>query len=237
MQILEAASIIGLIRRTQAVVGRVGTVAGVLGLFRRAPVLAVGGYRGEMATEDIDLSWRLLLQGWHTTYEPNALVGMQVPPTLRALWAQRKRWARGQGEVLRAWSREVIRWRHRRMWPVAAEAFASLVWVSVLALAVVLVTLATLLGRSPRGFGFGLAWGVAITVVALVQLVVALFVQRRYDRRAALAFALAPLYPIAYWVISAMAALRAETPALIHGPSAERVVWDIPREPAETERR
>jgi poly-beta-1,6-N-acetyl-D-glucosamine synthase len=231
MQILEAASIIGLIRRTQAVAGRVGTVAGVLGLFRRDPVLGAGGYRGEMATEDIDLSWRLLLQGWHTTYEPNALVGMQVPPTLGALWAQRKRWARGQGEVLHAWSREVLQWRNRDMWPLAIEAFASLVWITTLSVAVVLVTLASLLGRSPRAFGFGLGWGVAIAVVGLVQMSFALGVARRYDRFAPLAFVLAPVYPLAYWLISAMAALRAETPALIRGPSKERVVWDVPREP------
>ena len=100
MQVLEAASIIGLIRRTQSLTGRVGVVAGVLGLFRRDRVLAVGGYDPRMATEDIDLTWRLLLAGWHTAYEPHALVGMQVPSTLRALWAQRTRWARGQGEVL-----------------------------------------------------------------------------------------------------------------------------------------
>ena len=62
MQVLEAASIIGLIRRTGALRGRVGTVAGVLGLFRRDAVLAVGGYRGEMATEDIDLTWRCCSQ-------------------------------------------------------------------------------------------------------------------------------------------------------------------------------
>ena len=52
-----------------------------------------------MSTEDIDLSWRLLLAGWHTSYEPGALVGMEVPSDMRALWAQRRRWARGQGEV------------------------------------------------------------------------------------------------------------------------------------------
>src|SRR3954451_2426136 len=51
MQILEAVSIIGLIRRTQALTGRVGTVAGVLGLFQRDAVVAVGGYDGKMATE------------------------------------------------------------------------------------------------------------------------------------------------------------------------------------------
>ena len=56
-------------------------MAGVLGIFRRDAVLAVGGYDGRMATEDIDLSWRLLLAGWHTQFEPNALVGMEVPIT------------------------------------------------------------------------------------------------------------------------------------------------------------
>jgi len=59
-----------------------------------------------MATEDIELTWRLLLAGWETAYEPRALVGMQVPPSLRALWAQRKRWTRGQGEVIRVHFRE-----------------------------------------------------------------------------------------------------------------------------------
>lgn len=106
MQVLEAAAIIGLIRRTQSLTGRVGTVAGVLGLFRRDRVIAVGGYDGRIATEDIDLTWRLLIAGWHSAYEPRALVGMEVPSTLSALWAQRKRWARGQGEVLRAHLRE-----------------------------------------------------------------------------------------------------------------------------------
>ena len=56
VQIFEAASIIGLIRRTQAMTGRVGTVAGVLGLFRLERVLAIGGYDPKMATEDIELT-------------------------------------------------------------------------------------------------------------------------------------------------------------------------------------
>ena len=72
MQVLESAAIIGLVRRTQSLTGRVGIVAGVLGLFRRDRVLAVGGYDGRMATEDIDLTWRLLMAGWQTAYEPRA---------------------------------------------------------------------------------------------------------------------------------------------------------------------
>ena len=126
MQVLEAAATIGLIRRTQSLTGRVGVVAGVLGLFRRDRVLAVGGYDPRMATEDIDLTWRLLLAGWETVYEPHAFIGMQVPSTLRALWAQRTRWARGQGEVLHVHLRDVSRWRNHRMWLLAFESLVSL---------------------------------------------------------------------------------------------------------------
>src|SRR3954451_23080497 len=164
MQILEAASIIGLIRRTQSLTGRVGTVAGVLGLFRRDVVLEVGGYDGQMATEDIDLSWRILLAGWHSVYEPEALVGMEVPSTLRALWAQRKRWARGQGEVLRKHFTTVVRWRNRRTWYLLAESASSLVWVIALAVAATLTALNQLFGNAVDLFGWGLAWGIAIAV-------------------------------------------------------------------------
>jgi hypothetical protein len=37
---------------------------------------------GRKATEDIDLTWKLLLDGWQTAYEPRAPVGMQVPADL-----------------------------------------------------------------------------------------------------------------------------------------------------------
>ena len=82
-----------------------------------------------MATEDIDLTWRLIREGWDTDYEPRALVGMEVPTTLPALWPQRCRRARGQGEVLRKHAYGLWRWRNRRLWPVAAEAAASFAWV------------------------------------------------------------------------------------------------------------
>ncbi len=230
IQILEAASIIGLIRRTQAVAGRVGVVAGVLGLFRREAVLDVGGYRTEMATEDIDLTWRLLLAGWHTAYEPEALVGMEVPSRLGALWAQRRRWARGQGEVLNAHLSAVARWRHRRLWPLAIEATASLIWVFALTIAVALTIVAMLTGAEVQAALLGLAWGIAVSVVATLQIAFALQVDFPHDRRAALAFLLAPFYPVAYWLISALAAVREELLAVFRGPPGEPVSWDVPRD-------
>jgi poly-beta-1,6-N-acetyl-D-glucosamine synthase len=230
MQVLEAAAIIGLIRRTQSLTGRVGIVAGVLGLFRRDRVLAVGGYDGRMATEDIDLTWRLLIAGWQTAYEPRALVGMQVPSTLPALWAQRKRWARGQGEVLHAHLRELCRWRHHRMWLLGLESVVSLIWVFCLGCSLVLTLLNLLFGQHLGFFGVGLAWGVAISVVATIQLIVAVALSYPYDPWDVRALVLGPLYPLLFWVISACAAVNQQLTALIRGPRERRVVWDIPRE-------
>jgi poly-beta-1,6-N-acetyl-D-glucosamine synthase len=215
--------------------GSVGTVAGVLGLFRREAVLEAGGYDRRMATEDIDLTWRLLLEGWHTAYEPRALVGMEVPSTLRALWAQRKRWALGQGEVLRRHFGAVMRWRNRRLWLLAIEGSASLVWVVALAVSLIAAGLALVSGAGLGVFGFSLAWGIAISVVATLQLAFALTSDFPYDRRAAIAFVIGPLYPIAYWLISAAAALRCETVGLLRGPSKRHVTWDIPRAPSDVE--
>ena len=231
MQVLEAASIIGMIRRTQSLSGRVGVVAGVLGLFRRDRVLAVGGYDPRMATEDIDLSWRLLLRGWHTAYEPRALVGMQVPASIRALWMQRKRWARGQGEVLHVHLGEVTRWRNHRMWMLSFEGVASLVWVFALGLSLVFAVLGALLGESENVFGFALAWGVAIAAIATAQMIVALTLEHRYDRSIFRALLVGALYPMAFWILSAAAALHSEIASLLRGPREQRVVWNIPRQP------
>ena len=210
MQVLEAAAVIGLIRRTQSVTGRVGVVAGVLGLFRRDRVLAVGGYDPRMATEDIDLTWRLLLAGWETVYEPHALVGMQVPSTLPALWAQRKRWARGQGEILHVRFGEASRWRNHRMWLLSFEALASLLWVVALSASLdrrahrtrahgprALRSRARL-GDRDRGRGHDPA-GLSPSVS-----------EHPYDRTIPRAFLLGALYPPLYWLINAAAALRTE---------------------------
>jgi poly-beta-1,6-N-acetyl-D-glucosamine synthase len=223
-----------LIRRTQALGGRVGVVAGIVGMFRRQAVLEVGGYDGRMATEDIELTYRLLLAGWETDYEPNALVGMEVPASWRALWMQRKRWARGQGEVLNAHGREILKPRHHRLWVIAGESLASVLWLTLMAIALVL----TLIDIFSPSFEIGvweyaLAWGIAIAVIAGLQLAVAMSMTARYDRSAAVTFLLGPLYPAAYWGLAAAAALRSQVVAMFRGPRSERVVWDMPRESPE----
>jgi poly-beta-1,6-N-acetyl-D-glucosamine synthase len=230
LQVLEAAAVIGLIRRTHSLTGRVGVVAGVCGLFRRDAVLAVGGYDDKMATEDIDLTWRLLLAGWHTAYAPEALVGMEVPTTVKALWAQRKRWARGQGEVLHQYLTTTLRWRHHKMWLLSFESVLSLLWCVALVVSLVLAVLNVVFGEDLGSFAFGLAWGVAISVVATIQLLVAMWLRYSYDHWGPRALLVASIYPATFWIASAAAALHSQLRAVFTGPRAKRVVWDVPRE-------
>ncbi len=58
----EFSSIIGLIKRTQRVYGRVFTVSGVIAAFRKQALADVGYWSPDMITEDIDISWKLQLQ-------------------------------------------------------------------------------------------------------------------------------------------------------------------------------
>jgi len=101
LQAIEFTAIISLQRRSQRVWGRILTMSGVVGAFHRSAILDAGLYSPDMATEDIDLSWKLQLKHWDIRYEPRAVVWMRVPAGFRGLWRQRRRWARGLAQVLR----------------------------------------------------------------------------------------------------------------------------------------
>ncbi len=78
--------------------------------------------------------------------------------------------------------------------------------------------------------GFALTWGVAICLMATIQMIVALTLERGYDRSITRALVVGALYPVAFWLISATAALHSEVIAIVRGPRGSRVVWNIPRE-------
>ena len=90
--------------------------------------------------------------------------------------------------------------------------------------------LGILLGASENVFGFALAWGVAIAAIATAQMIVALTLEHAYDRSIFRALLVGALYPMAFWMLSAAAALHSEIVSLLRGPRDRRVVWDIPRQ-------
>jgi biofilm PGA synthesis N-glycosyltransferase PgaC len=120
------------------------------------------------------------------------------------------------------------------MWPTVLESTLSLLWVVAWALALLVAAIAAFVPSWHTLFGLAISWGVAISVVCVAQAAFALSVRARHDIGALRVFLLGPLYPLFFWLISALAALRSELPALIKGPRESRVVWDIERDPADS---
>jgi biofilm PGA synthesis N-glycosyltransferase PgaC len=234
LQTLEFSSIVSLLRRAQVVWGRVLTVSGVVSAFRVSALRDVGMFDPSMATEDIDVSWRLQRRFYDVRYEPRALVDMTVPSTFTGLWRQRRRWALGLVQVLRR-HRAVIRtWKNRRHWPVFVEAVLSVVWAHAFLVMLGFWALCLSVGVAPPGASpFPNAWGMVVATACLVQLAIGVRLDRRYDRSVCAAFWIAPLYPLGYWLMMSLVTVRSTIPALLKPqPSVAR--WSTVRESVPT---
>ncbi|MBD3220142.1 poly-beta-1,6 N-acetyl-D-glucosamine synthase [bacterium] len=205
LQAIEFASIISLMRRAQRVWGRIMTMSGVVGIFRREALADVGYYSPEMATEDIDLTWRLQLRHWDIRYESRAIMWMRVPQSLTGLWRQRRRWALGLSQVLHRHWREVLKWRHRRFWPVLLEANLSVLWAYTYVILAIIWTVSYSLGHPPLGASpIPNFWGMLIATVCVLQLVTGVVLDRQYDITLPRYFVTAVFYPLIYWILMAV---------------------------------
>jgi len=72
--------------------------SGTAGIWRRAAMDDAGGWKADTLTEDLDLSYRAFLRGWHALYLRDVEVPAELPVTLTAYRRQQHRWARGSLE-------------------------------------------------------------------------------------------------------------------------------------------
>ncbi len=85
----------GMVRRSLSLLHCLPVVSGNIGAFRADLVRQLGGFRTDTVGEDLELTWRIYDAGFRVAFEPRAIVLAESPSTLRALWKQRVRWARG----------------------------------------------------------------------------------------------------------------------------------------------
>lgn len=205
LQAIEFASIISLMRRAQRVWGRIMTMSGVVGIFRRSALFDVGLYSPDMATEDIDLTWRLQLRHWDVRYESRAVMWMRVPQSLKGLWHQRRRWALGLSQVLTRHFRELKQYRHRRFWPVLIEANLSVIWAYSYVLLTLIWIASWAVGFPPIGASpVPNFWGMLIATICLFQLLTGVLLDRNYDEFLHRYFVVAIFYPLVYWILMAV---------------------------------
>ena len=227
IQLLEYASIIGLIKRSQRVLGKIMTVSGVIVAFRKRALIDSGLWDTDIITEDIAVTWKLEQHFWDVRYEPKALCWMLVPETAAGLWKQRVRWAQGGLEVLQRHWRALLHWKQRRMWPILVEQLISLAWVVTwLVLTVVLVMLMVVRHR----FYVPILWmGTYLAVVSLIQIAVAMAIDRRYERGNGRYYWWSIWYPSVYWFVNAVVVLYAFGRMLLHRHRrGDYAVWASP---------
>jgi biofilm PGA synthesis N-glycosyltransferase PgaC len=232
LQAIEFASIISLMRRAQRVWGRIMTMSGVVGLFRREALQDVGYYSPEMATEDIDVTWRLQIRHWDVRYESRAVMWMRVPQSLQGLWRQRRRWALGLSQVLHRHWRTVLKWEHRRFWPVLLEANLSVAWAYTYVLLAIIWTISYAMGYPPRGASpIPNFWGMLIATVCVLQLITGVLLDRDYDRRLPRYFVTAVFYPLVYWILMAVITVVTHPQGLLVNRQRRRyTLWKPVRE-------
>jgi biofilm PGA synthesis N-glycosyltransferase PgaC len=231
LQTGEYASIIGLIKRTQRLLGKVLTVSGVIAAFRKQALLDVGLWDTDMVTDDINVTWKLEKRFWDVHYELNAIGWMLVPETISGLWRQRVRWAQGGLEVLRRHADIWSDLRESRLWPIYIDYMLSLIW----SFAFVIFSLLWLgmtffsftVPGAPGASPIPLWTGSIVALVCVTQFGVSFLLDRKYDSNLFKYYFWVIWYPVVYWMFSALAMIRA-TPKALTKKFGTAATWQSP---------
>jgi biofilm PGA synthesis N-glycosyltransferase PgaC len=229
VQVGEFSSIVGLTKRAQRIYGRIFTVSGVIVMFRRRALLQVGFWSPDMLTEDIDISWKLQTNHWDVRFEPNGICWILMPETLRGLWKQRLRWAMGGVQVICKYSYIFGKWRMRLMWLIYCEYITSVLWAYSIGL-LLLLWIAGLFIEMPPQWQITLVpgWhGVLIGSTCLLQFLLSMCLDYRYDQRLFRQSYWMIWYPFAYWMVI-MCTTVCSVPMVLLRKRGKRAVWESP---------
>lgn len=205
LQVGEFSSIIGLIKRAQRIYGNIFTVSGVIVSFRRSALHDAGYWSLNMITEDIDVSWMLEMRHWQIQYEPRAMCWILMPETVPGLWRQRLRWAQGGAEVYLKYLSRVWQWRHRRMWVLVVDYCLSAAWAYAFIISLLLFCLGQFIPM-PEGLNVPTIyppafWGTILATVCILQFIVALLIESRYERNLIKTIGWIIWYPLIFWIM------------------------------------
>lgn len=215
IQVGEYSSIIGMIKRSQRLLGKVLTVSGVIVAFRKEALYDVGLWDIDMITDDINITWKLEKRFWDIRYEPKAMCWILVPESIKGLWRQRLRWSQGGGEVIRRHAGIWTDWRYRRLWPVYTEYVVSVVWAYSYFILFAIWLLGFILPMPDTHFRFWPDWkGSLLVLICIIQFGVSLFIDSHYEKGLFRQVFWVIWYPVIYWLLTALATVWATPKAL-----------------------
>lgn len=140
----------GFVRRALATINCLPIVSGNIGAFRRSALARIGPFREDCIGEDLELTWRVHKAGYRVAFQPRAMVYAEVPSTLRALWRQRVRWARGLLQTARLHRDMFFNPRYGLFGFYLPLNFFSMVVIPLMQLvSAILLPILALMGQSP----------------------------------------------------------------------------------------
>ena len=214
LQVAEFSSIIGLIKRSQSVLGTLFTMSGVIMCLRRDMLRELGGWSENMMTEDIDITWKAQTAGYNIAYEPRALCWVLMPETVHGLYKQRLRWAQGGAEVMLKYFKAMWHWRNFRLWPLYFEYLMTLVW----AYALLFLSLEGVSRMLQGDWSYFLTFEVTAVMtfmMFLLQFSVSMFIDSRYESNLFRYFLSCIWYPYAFWLINSITLMHGFPRALL----------------------
>nr|WP_097567622.1 glycosyltransferase family 2 protein [Lactiplantibacillus plantarum] len=221
-QTVEFSSIVGVIKRSQTSINdSMYAYSGANTLYRKQFLIDVGGFRQNRATEDISIAWDHQMVGAVPRFAPNIVFHMNVPTTIRDLYHQRKRWAKGGTEVLLTNFKRVVSHpgKYLKQWAFITDQTLSIIWslfffVSTLIFLISLVTF-FFTGNYERVYHMFCMAFIFVTFemfAGVLQLLSALIVDDRGRKFKYLIFM--PLYMLIYWQVNALALVTTLIPAV-----------------------
>ena len=155
---------------------------GTAGIWRRTALEDAGGWADDTVTEDLDVSYRAQMRGWHFVYRDDYPVYSELPESLSAFKSQQRRWTKGGIQVARKLLRTVLASRlpGRIKREAVSHLTTGLVHPLLVLFAALLVPCLFVLGAQPRGL-----WWIfnPITIVLLGSATMAVYVTGQYFRR------------------------------------------------------
>lgn len=228
LQAIEFSSTISILRRGQSAWGRVNTMSGILTALRKNKILELGGFAADQPTEDIELTWRIHRNSLRCIYEPAAQVGMHVPTTLSAWFKQRLRWGKGLVRVLQRHGFGIIRKNEWPVYPILLEATLAIIWCHILVAMTIFWVVGISYGYPNLGNSLIINhWGFMTVGVAMIQILWGIHLDSNRDAGIKKLRILAPLYPLAYWMLSAIVVVLTTIPTLLTKP--KQISWDSNR--------
>lgn len=221
-QTVEFSSIVGIIKRTQiGVLGSIYAYSGANTMYRKDALIDVGLFRQDRATEDISIAWDHQMDGWLSLFAPQIMFFMEVPESLKMLYRQRKRWAKGGTEVWLTNFKKVLLHPFRNIGHTVmfVDQTFSIVWSFFFWISS-FIFLGSLLKFALEGnteriyhmFTMAFLFVCFEMISGIFQLIASLIVDDRGRKIKYLLFA--PLYMLFYWMMNALTIVTTFIPAV-----------------------